>query len=118
MPDIYLCPWFMVMCDRWISVEANIRCGLGKAMTGRAKKGKAIMTNRPEYTPTPDEKRVIAWLRDKALAVHPEFHEWPVWRSVLWALLHPVKWEAERAEFYAYSSAARAIEQGHHHDPE
>jgi hypothetical protein len=41
MPDAYLCPWFMVMCDRWISVEANIRCGLEEGHDGPCEEGKS-----------------------------------------------------------------------------
>jgi hypothetical protein len=60
------------------------------------------------YEPTPDEQRVIAWLRDFILGL-PE-------ASFVWALLHPIKF----AEIYGAQKAAlkaiAAIEQGHHHD--
>jgi hypothetical protein len=45
-------------------------------MTGRARKGKAIMTNKPECTPTPDERRVIAWLRGYPRSLSEDGANW------------------------------------------
>jgi len=69
---------------------------------------------------TADDERaaVVAWLRDRSLDIKSPATELPFIWGFLWAISHPVRFEAHRSAFYALMEAERAIEAGAHREGE
>lgn len=69
-----------------------------------------------EAPPTAEQERaaIVAWLREKASDEMPAAMKLRFSLTLLWALVHPVRFKQEYARFMALNNAADAIERGEH----
>lgn len=57
---------------------------------------------------------VSIFLKVKAVEAWPPASDGPVWRFLLWAVLHPFQYQYARGSFYALRNAADAIDNDDH----